>query len=206
MGSSKVNQAEMPGGAEAQPDWPRATQAIPSSMIRRRVGILVDQSELDVVDCGIVADSEIERRHLLGELCPLHIKQKVPVYPHRVQSFLFVGPVGPNELRTRIGQSAVKGRDSVTQRIVLITRFPLAYMSLDPALAECEPRQNDRGKQERVVELLIKLLVMPSGVPVASACKIRTHVGNRIDGQREIVVLARHQRDGSLARPIPGIR
>src|SRR5580658_1453056 len=185
MGSSKVNQAEMPGGAEAQPDWPRATQAIPSSMIRRRVGILVDQSELDVVDCGIVADSEIERRHLLGELCPLHIQQKVPVYPHRVQSFLFVGPVGPNELRTRIGQSAVKGRDSVTQRIVFIARFPLAYVSLEPALAECESWQNDRGKQEPVVELLIKLFVMLLAGPTLPAGEARTHIGDRIDGQRK---------------------
>src|ERR1017187_6361726 len=151
-GSSKVNHAEMPGGAETQPGWAGAGEDTPRSAARQahrprvRIGsILVDQRELDVVDGGIVADGEIERCHFLGELRPLHIQQKVPGQHPGKQRFVQVGRVGPNELGTRIRQRGHPGRDSVTHRVVLITRFSLAHVNLDPTLAECEPRENDRG-------------------------------------------------------------
>src|ERR1019366_6748443 len=135
-----------------------------------------------------------------------HIQQKVPWYPVRKQPFLLVGPIGPNEHGPRSGQRGSKGRDSVSQRVVLIPRLSLAHVNLEPAPAECEPRQNDRGEKVRIVEILIKLLSMRFFDPFASIGEARTHVGDRIEGQREIVVLARHQRDGSLARSITGVR
>src|ERR1022692_2149997 len=205
-GSSKVNHAEMPGSAEAQPDWAGAGQGIATSAARQahppRISIapiLVDQRELDVVDGGIVADYEIEKSHFVGVLRPLHIQQKVPPDSPRKQIFVLVGPGGPNG-PSRVGQGGRKGRDSVTQHIVLITGFSLADVDLDPALAECEPRKDQGGKQLPVVELLIKLLAMLLGGPWLIAGEIRTHIGDWIVGQREVVLLARDQGDGPLAR------
>src|ERR1035438_3619860 len=199
IGSSKVNQVIIPGGAAAQPDWACAGYDIPSSTARQAhsAGIsisitLVDQRELDVVHRGIVADGEIDRRYFIGGLRALHIQQERPVDLLRKQNLALVGPVGPDWLAlcAHAGQGSAEWKNSVVQAVVLVARLPLAHVNLDAALAECESRKDDRGIQGHVVEFLIILLVMLLGGPSLVGGEIRTHVRDRIDGQREIIILA----------------